>query len=95
MTLGSAGTFTVGTSGVIKTLSGLTGNVTIGSGGFAYNAAMALVNNGLISSQVSGRTLAINPATSFTNNGVIEGDQRWYVDCALGLHANCRNYARQ
>jgi hypothetical protein len=72
VTMSSAGTFTVGTTGVIKTLAGLTGDVSVGSGGFAYNAAMALVNNGLISSQVNGRTLTINPATSFTNSGIIE-----------------------
>ena len=65
--MSSAGTFTVGTTGVIKTVAGLTGDVSIGSGAFAYNEAMALTNNGLISSQVSGRTLTINPATSFTN----------------------------
>ena len=57
---------------MIKTLAGLTGDVSIGSGGFGYNAAMALTNNGLISSQVSGRTLTINPATSFTNAGTLE-----------------------
>ena len=67
VTMSSAGTFTVGASGVIKTLAGLTGDVSVGSGAFAYNEAMALTNNGLISSQVNGRTLTINPATSFTN----------------------------
>ena len=67
VTMSSAGTFTVGTTGVIKTLAGLTGDVSVGNGAFAYNEAMALTNNGLISSQVSGRTLTINPATSFTN----------------------------
>ena len=72
VTLSSAGTFTVGASGVIKTVAGLNSDVTIGNGGFGYNADMALTNNGLISSQVSGRAITINPATSFANAGTLE-----------------------
>src|SRR5207342_380059 len=54
VTMSSAGTFTVGATGVIKTVAGMTaGDPSIGGAGFAYNGAMALTNNGLISSQVS------------------------------------------
>ena len=84
VTLSSAGNFTVGASGMIKTVAGLTGNVTVGNGGFAYNGAMALTNNGLISSQVSGRTLTINPATSFANGGTLEATNGGNLAVPLG-----------
>jgi autotransporter-associated beta strand protein len=47
------------------------GNSQIG-GGFNFAGNMTLLNQGLISSQSSGRTVTINPATSFTNAGTIE-----------------------
>jgi hypothetical protein len=56
---------------VLKTLSGLTGDAIVGVGN-SFTGAMALTNNGLISSQVSGRTITVNPATSFTNAGTLE-----------------------
>ena len=64
--MSTPGSLTVGASGVIKTVAGLASDATVGAG-FNFTAAMALTNNGLISSQVSGRTLTVNPATSFTN----------------------------
>ena len=72
VTLNAPGSFTVGASGVIKTVAGLTTDPSIGGAGFGFNGAMALTNNGLISSQVSGRTITINPATSFANAGTLE-----------------------
>ena len=68
----TAGTFTVGPTGVIRTAAGLGGDAQIGGGFFFSGGAMALTNNGLISSQVSGRTITINPTTSFTNAGTLE-----------------------
>ncbi|MDQ6860453.1 MAG: PEP-CTERM sorting domain-containing protein, partial [Verrucomicrobiota bacterium] len=67
---GTAGAFTVGATGVIQTATGLTANSQIG-GSLYYGGAMALTNNGLISSQTNGITLTIQPA-SFTNAGVLE-----------------------
>ena len=51
---------------------GLTGDGDIG-GAFNFGGAMALTNNGLISSQVSGRTITLN-ATSLANSatGILE-----------------------
>jgi|GEM_PF-5315713 len=66
----TAGTFTVGPTGVIRTQTGLTGDGNIGSGN-NFTGAMTLANQGLISSQVSGRTITINTA-SFTNSGTVE-----------------------
>jgi hypothetical protein len=68
---GTAGTFTVGTTGVIRTNAGLTGDADIG-GPSLYGGAMTLANNGLISSQVSGRTITLDPAGGFTNAGTFE-----------------------
>ena len=56
---GTAGTFTIGATGVIRTNAGLTGDGSIG-GSQNFGGAMALTNNGLISSQVSGRTITVN-----------------------------------
>src|SRR6185436_7248885 len=64
--MSTAGSLTVGASGVIKTVAGLGTDAFVGVG-FNNTAAMALTNNGLISSQVSGRTLTVNPVTSFAN----------------------------
>jgi fibronectin-binding autotransporter adhesin len=68
----TAGTFTVGPTGVIRTAAGLGGDAQIGGAFFFSGGAMALTNNGLISSQVSGRTITLNPTTSFTNAGTLE-----------------------
>src|SRR6185436_8007768 len=46
--MSTAGSLTVGTSGVIKTAAGLATDATVGAG-FSFTAAMALTNNGLIS----------------------------------------------
>ena len=67
---GTDGTFTVGASAVIRTETGDVGNGAIGSGS-NFAGAMTLVNQGLISSQVSGITITINPS-SFTNSGIVE-----------------------
>ena len=69
---------------MIKTVAGLAGRRHRRQRGFAYNAAMALTNNGLISSQVSGRTLTINPATSFTNTGTLEATNGGNLAVPLG-----------
>ena len=69
---GTAGSFTIGATGVIRTNAGLTGDGDIG-GGQNFGGAMALTNNGLISSQVSGRTITLS-ATSLANSatGILE-----------------------
>ncbi len=67
---GTAGSFTIGPSGVIRTNAGLTGNGDIG-GIFEFGGAMTLANNGLISSQVSGRTITVS-ATGVSNAGTLE-----------------------
>ncbi len=64
---GNAGTFTIGATGVVRTVSGFGGNGILGSAN-TYGGAMTLINNGLMSSQVAGRTITIQSA-SFTNNG--------------------------
>ncbi len=85
VTMSSAGAFTVGTTGVITTVAGLaTSDPTIGGGGFLYNGAMALTNNGLISSQTSGRTITVNPATSFANGGTLEAINGGSLSVPLG-----------
>ena len=69
---GTAGSFTIGATGVIRTTAGLAGDGNIGAA-FQYGGAMSLTNNGLISSQVSGRTITI-AAASLTNSatGILE-----------------------
>ena len=69
--MNTAGTLTIGAAGVIRTNTGLGGDVSLGSGA-QFTAAMALTNQGLISSQISGATITINPSTSFTNSGTLE-----------------------
>ena len=69
--MSTAGALTIGATGVIRSNTGLGGNAQIGIGN-NFTAAMALANEGLISSQVSGRTLTINAATSFANSGNLE-----------------------
>jgi PEP-CTERM motif len=69
--MNTAGTLTIGPTGVVRTNTGLGSDARIGVGN-QFTAAMALTNQGLISSQVSGRTMTINPATSFANSGTIE-----------------------
>src|SRR4029077_9681221 len=56
--------------------------------GSNFTAAMALTNNGLISSQVSGRTLTINPATSFTNGATLEATNGGILAGPFGYKAN-------
>ncbi len=64
---GNPGAFTIGATAVIRTETGLGGAAQIG-GTFQYGGAMALTNQGLISSQVTGNTLTIQPA-SFPTKG--------------------------
>lgn len=45
---------------------------------------MALTNNGLISSQVSGQTLTVNPVTSFTNAGTLEAINGGTLTVSMG-----------
>ncbi|HEY7090323.1 MAG TPA: PEP-CTERM sorting domain-containing protein [Tepidisphaeraceae bacterium] len=72
LTMGTAGSFNVASSGVIKTVAGFTGDVQIGGGGFAFSSPMALNNNGLISSEVSGRTISVIPGSGLVNSGTIQ-----------------------
>ena len=69
---GTAGTFTIGATGVIRTNAGLTGDGGIGDSQ-NFGGAMTLINQGLISSQVSGRTITIATA-SLANSatGILE-----------------------
>ena len=67
---GTAGAFTIGASGVIRTETGFGGNSGLIGSGSIYGGAMALTNNGLISSQVSGTTISVQPNT-LTNNGTM------------------------
>jgi hypothetical protein len=66
----SSGTLTISSTGAIKTAPGFAGTMNVG-GNFWYGGAMTLVNNGLIRSDVSGRTLNVS-ASSFTNNAALD-----------------------
>lgn len=70
---GTPGTFTIGASGVIRHEAGTMSTGVVGWHSFtnAFHGAMTLTNNGLISSQISGRTIDIR-AASFTNAGTVE-----------------------
>jgi hypothetical protein len=68
--MSAVGAVTIGAPGVIRSETGLGGNAQIGIGNNFFSA-MALTNAGLISSQVSGRTITIN-ASSLTNTGGLE-----------------------
>ena len=67
---GTAGTFTIGAAGVLRTETGFAGSAQVG-GGNVFGGAMTLLNQGLISSQTNGRTVTIS-ATSFSNEGIAE-----------------------
>ena len=79
---GTAGSFTIGATGVIRTNTGLTGDGNLGAS-FQYGGAMTLANNGLISSQVSGRTITVS-ATSVTNAGTLEAVNGGILAVPLG-----------
>src|SRR5262249_2489187 len=69
---GTAGTLTIGPTGVIKTVTGFGGTAQIGPT-FQFGGNMTLVNQGTISSEVSGKT--INVATTGltnTNSGTLQ-----------------------
>ena len=83
---GTAGTFTIGATGVIRTNAGLTGDGNIG-GTQNFGGAMALVNQGLISSQVSGRTITIS-AASLANTGTVEATNGGTVSVPAGYTQN-------
>ena len=83
---GTAGTFTIGATGVIRTNAGLTGDGSIG-GSQNFGGAMTLVNQGLISSQVSGRTITIS-AASLTNTGTVEATNGGTVSVPAGYTQN-------
>ena len=65
---GANGQFTVGPTGVIKTAPGFAGNASVGQN-FWYGGTMALVNQGLISSETSGKTINLKAPTSTTISG--------------------------
>ena len=67
-TSGVGSTFTIGPTGVIRTQTGFTGNGQIGTNPSLGQTISQLTNQGLISSQTSGRTITINPV-SLTNSG--------------------------
>ena len=67
---GTSGTLTIGATGVMRTEAGFGGSVFMGGGNYFFGS-MTLVNQGLISSQTSGRTVTIQPA-SLTNQGTLE-----------------------
>lgn len=68
---GTAGIFTIGTAGVIRTSGTGAGDGQVGAAGSGYGGAMTLVNQGLISSQVNATVVTINPA-NFANTGTVE-----------------------
>ena len=61
---------TIGPTGVIRTQTGFADTAQIGPG-HSFGGNMTLVNQGLISSQVSGRNITVNPVV-FDNQGVVE-----------------------
>src|SRR4051794_2993614 len=68
--MNGAGSFTIGSTGVIRSETGLSASAVIGSSNF-FGGAMALTNQGLISSQVSGNTLTVQPDT-LSNSGTMQ-----------------------
>jgi hypothetical protein len=64
--VGGTGTLTVGPTGVIRLGAGAGGNLTISN-----SSALTLINNGLITAEATGRTLAFNN-TAVTNNATIQ-----------------------
>ncbi|MDQ6622325.1 MAG: PEP-CTERM sorting domain-containing protein, partial [Verrucomicrobiota bacterium] len=66
----------------IRTESGFAGQGRIG-GTFNYGGAMALSNNGLISSQVNGIEMIVQPA-SFTNQGTFEATNGGVLSLPIG-----------
>ena len=83
---GTSGTFTIGATGVLRTTAGLAGNGQIGASQF-FGGNMTLLNQGLISSQTSGRTITINPA-GFTNAGTIEASNGGVLSIPNGYTQN-------
>ncbi|MEX2309338.1 MAG: hypothetical protein WD738_17185, partial [Pirellulales bacterium] len=77
---GTAGAFTIGASGVIRTNAGLTGDGNIG-GAQNFGGAMTLANAGLISSQVSGRTITIS-TVSLNSTGTLEANNGGILNIA-------------
>ncbi len=67
--MSAAGAVTIGATGVIRNETGFGGNTQIRIGN-NFSSAMALTNGGLISSQVTGRTITIN-AASMSNSGTL------------------------
>ncbi|MDQ6654726.1 MAG: PEP-CTERM sorting domain-containing protein [Verrucomicrobiota bacterium] len=82
VTMSGAGNFTIGASGVIRSATGLGVNGVIG-GNNAFSGAMALTNNGLISSQVSAREIVVQPA-SFINQGTFEATNGGIISLPIG-----------
>ena len=68
---GTAGSFTIGATGVIRTETGFAGSGQIGAGN-NFGGAMTLLNQGLISSQTSGRTITITPTSLTTTRASLE-----------------------
>ncbi len=67
---GLAGTVTFAAGAVVRAATGYAGTIQIG-GGYAFGGAMTLVNQGIISSEISGRNVVVNP-TLFTNEGTLQ-----------------------
>ncbi len=79
---GTSGTLTIGPSGVVQTAAGFAGSAQIGPA-LIYGGVMTLTNQGLISNQVTGRTITVNPGT-FTNAGTIEAVNGGIVQIPAG-----------
>jgi hypothetical protein len=87
VTMGSAGSFTIGATGVIKTFTGFGSDLQIGGNGFVFASVMNLTNNGLISSEVSGRTIIIG-APTFSNAGTVQAINGGIVNFNSGAYTN-------
>ncbi len=74
--------FTIGATGVIRSETGFGGSGNIG-GGFNFTGAMTLTNQGLISSQVSGLTIYVQPV-SFTNQGTFQATNGGVLSLPIG-----------
>ena len=83
---GTSGTLTIGAAGVMRTEAGFGGSVLMG-GGNNFFGSMTLVNQGLISSQTSGRTVTLQPA-SLTNQGTLEASNGGVLSISSGYTQN-------
>ena len=84
---GSAGTFSIGAGGVIRTETGFASNSAFIGAGNNFGGNMTLANAGLISSQVSATTITVNPA-SLTNTGTLEAKNGGHADDRADGHVD-------